>query len=155
MVDDSVVTEEMRAKVGTTPEPVVFEVEKGAIRRFAQAVEDLNPLYFDDEYARTTRYRGIVCPPGFFGWPLGQTAAMQSLINLVAPPLKTILNGGSEGEFFLPIRPDDVLVSYTKLADLYERSGRAGKMLFLVFETTYKNQNDQVVAKMRDTILFC
>lgn len=154
MADDSIITDEMRAKIGTTLEPVVFEVEKGAIRRFAQAVEDPNPLYADDEYARKTPYGGIVCPPGFFGWPVGQTVGMETLINVVDPPLKNILNGGNEAEFYLPVHPGDVLVSYTKLADLYEKTGSAGKMLFAVFEATYKNQVDQVVAKMRYTFIF-
>jgi hypothetical protein len=50
----------------------LFEVEKGAIRRFADAVGDPNPLFRDDEYARNTPYGTIIAPPGFFGWPLQQ-----------------------------------------------------------------------------------
>ena len=55
-------TDEMKAKVGMTHEPVIFEIEKGAVRRFVQAVEDPNPLWVDEEYSRKTPYGGIVCP---------------------------------------------------------------------------------------------
>jgi hypothetical protein len=41
-----------------------------------------------------------------------------------------------------------------RLANLYERSGRMGRMLFAVLETTFKNQRDQVVATIRHTLIF-
>ncbi|MDP1921805.1 MAG: MaoC family dehydratase N-terminal domain-containing protein, partial [Myxococcales bacterium] len=41
-----------RAAVGRTTPPTLNEVERGAIRRFAEALGDYNPIYFDAEYAR-------------------------------------------------------------------------------------------------------
>jgi len=154
MVSDTVITDEMRAKVGMTHEPVVFEIEKGAIRRFAQAVEDPNPLWIDDEYARQTGYGGIVCPPGFFGLPAMQSAEMGDMIDLVDPPLKNILFAGTDCDFYLPIRPGDILISYMKLTDLYEKSGSSGTRIFMVFEANFKNQRDDVVARIRYSLVF-
>ena len=154
MAEAPILTEELKAKIGTTLEPVVFEVEKGAIRRFAQAVEDPNPLYRDDEYARRTRYGGIVCPPGFFGWPAGEETGAETVLSILDRPFENVLNAGNECEFYLPIRPGDVLVSYLKLADLYEKRGGDGNRLFVILEATYKNQRDQMVAKMRYSFLF-
>ena len=54
--------------VGRMAEPVVQIVERGAIARFAEAVDDPNPLYSDLEYAQNSRYGSIIAPPGFFGW---------------------------------------------------------------------------------------
>ena len=45
-----------------------MEVEKGAIKRFAEAVGNMNPLYWDEEYARNSKYGAIISIPGFFGW---------------------------------------------------------------------------------------
>jgi hypothetical protein len=78
---------------------------------------------------------------------------IEPIIEMIGAPLKDAVNGGTEGEFFLPVRPGDLLVSYMKLADLYERSGRAGRMLFVVLEDTFKNQRDQVVATIRHTLI--
>lgn len=133
---DKPILDEMKAKIGTIIEPIIMEVEKGAIRRFAQAVEDANPLYSDEEYARSTRHRGIICPPGFFGWPAGEEVGAERFMSILGRPFENVLNAGNESEFLRPIRPDDVLVSSTKLADVYEKKGSTGNLLFVVFETT-------------------
>ena len=141
-----IITEEMKAKVGRYLEPVVFEVEKGAIRRFAEAVDDPNPLYTDEEYARNTPYGGIVSPPGFFGWPVRHKVGMETLLgteavlNIAGTPKSNVFNAGNECELFLPVRPGDVLVASPKLAELYEKSGKSGRMLFIVFEVTYNTR---------------
>ncbi len=152
MAENSIVTDEMKAKIGTMMEPVVYEVERGAIRRFAQAVGDLNPLYSDEDYARETPYGEVVCPPGFFGLPAGDPVGTDKLLNLIESPLKNILNGGNEAEFYRPIRPGDVLVNYMKISDIYEKGG--GKMLFVILEGTFKNQMDQEVGRMRYNVMF-
>ena len=154
MSDNTTLTEEMKAKIGTVLPPIVMEVEKGAVRRFAQAVEDPNPLYADEEYARRTRYGGVVCPPGFFGWPAGEEVGAERILSLLGRPFENVLNAGNESEFYRPVRPGDVLVSSTRLADVYEKKGGAGDLLFVVLETTYKNQTDQVVAIMRYIFMF-
>ena len=64
------IPEEIKKLIGTSGHPTLYEVEKGAIRRFADAVDDPNPLYHDEEYARKSKYGSMIAPPGFFGWPL-------------------------------------------------------------------------------------
>ncbi|MGZ6550894.1 MAG: FAS1-like dehydratase domain-containing protein, partial [Tumebacillaceae bacterium] len=51
--------------IGRSSRPVQNEVEKGAIRKFAEAIGDPNPLYRDPEYAVNTRYGKIIAPPTF------------------------------------------------------------------------------------------
>ena len=41
-----------RKWVGKESVPVKNEVEKGAIRKFAEAIGDPNPLYHDEAYAK-------------------------------------------------------------------------------------------------------
>ncbi len=150
MAEDSVITDEMRSVVGVESEPSVFEIEKGAIRRWAEAIGDSNPLYRDEEYARSKGYRSIIAPPGFFAQYAYPVKLGQGRVRLRGPFTRG-LNGGNEYEFFKPIQAGDVLTSTTKLAELFERQGSLGKMLFVIYETTYKNQNDEVVAKARGT----
>lgn len=60
----SFLTEEMRRQaIGQKSEPHTIDVEKGAIIKFAQAIEDDNPLFNDDMAARESRYGGIIAPP--------------------------------------------------------------------------------------------
>lgn len=149
MTENPVLTDEMKSRIGIMLEPVMFEVEKGAIKRFAHAVGDSNPLYEDDEYARKYGYRDVICPPGFFGWPSGAELKPETLINLINAPLKNILNLGNEMEFHRTIYPGDTLVCYQKIADIQEKASSKGSRLFVVFESIFKNQDDYVVAVMR------
>ena len=54
-----------RSLIGQFSEPFEVEVEKGAIRRFAEAIGDANPLYHDEAYARSLGHASLVAPPTF------------------------------------------------------------------------------------------
>ncbi len=157
MADESIVTDEIKAMIGTLSEPIIMEVERGAIRRYADAVDDDNPLFHEVEDAKNAGYEDIICPPGFWGWPIKGRAAVGGLSMvgavLVKAGLFRILDGGVDQEFYIPIRAGDTLTASTKIADIREREGKAGKMLFTTLETTYLNQNGDTVAVNRATVI--
>jgi acyl dehydratase len=136
----------MRAAVNVESEPLVNEVEAGAIKKFARAIGDSNPLFNDEEAARKSRYGGLIAPPTFCR-SLSSGPAKVS----VESPYPANLDGGSEWEYFGPVRPGDRITVTTYLADAFERAGRLGNMLFMVRETKYVNQFDKVVALQRST----
>ena len=152
---------EVTQLIGKRGETTVFEVEKGAIRRYADAVGDQNPLYWDEEYARRSGFGAMVAPPGFFGWPARWGVAgpffpdlRQEVTDITAKAGYTRgLYGGVEYEFYHPIRAGDVLLATSEVKDIYEREGKTGKMVFLVIETTYARRDGQVVAKARETAI--
>jgi acyl dehydratase len=65
MTKESVITEEIRNAVGMQFGPYTYEVEKGAVKPVAEAIEDTNPLWQDEEYARRSSYAGIIASPTF------------------------------------------------------------------------------------------
>ena len=69
MPEGSLITDELKKLIGVPWEPQIFKVEEGAIKRYAEAIDDPNPLYNDAEYARKSAYGRLICPPGFTGWP--------------------------------------------------------------------------------------
>lgn len=145
-------SEEAKNFIGKSDAVNNYIVEKGAIQRFADAVDDPNPLYYDEEYARKSKYGTIITPPGFFGWPDKQTRG--SALNIDIPAglvvelekagylLSNALDGGIEYEFFLPVRAGDVLSATTTVKNLRERSG----MVFIILQMAYMNQNGELVA---------
>ena len=146
----SVITEEMRQHIGFEYGPTVYEVDKRWVRTFAEAIEDPNPLFYDEEYAKKTRFGGIVAPPGF------PTALRQdelgNWIQGVQCSLNTgALNGGNEIAYFEPIRPGDVITVKEKLDDIVEKDTKRGKMLFFNSSRTYTNQSGKTVAILRST----
>lgn len=51
--------------LGSSTAPFVCEVEKGAIRRFAEAIGDASPLYLNEDAARARGYLSVLAPPTF------------------------------------------------------------------------------------------
>jgi len=153
MREKSVITEELRNLVGVESEPRSFEVEKGAIRKFAQAVDDPNPLWWDEEHARKSRYGSIIAPPTFLANPLEMAGSHQkkSMPRFMSAKcsLKKLQNAGIEVECFKPTMPGDVITVRSKLVDLYEKQGRSGRLLFMITEMTYTNQHGELVCKAK------
>ena len=155
------IPEEVQRFIGTAEPPHVRQLEKGAIRRYAEAVGNGNPLYCDEEYARTTRHGGIIAPPGFFGWPTRPAASSTGLPQLVADlqaalgevGFPRILDGGISYEFYAPVRAGDVLVVSPMVKDVTPKEGKSGKMMVCSLETTYLNQNGDVVARASQTFI--
>jgi len=149
MADDTVITDEMKAAIGVESEPSVYEIERSSIRRFAEAIGDTNPLYHDEEYAKSKGYRSLIAPPGFiaqYAFPIkrGKASGFKS-------PFSRNLNGGNEYEFFKPIQAGDTITSTNQVIELREKAGRMGTMLITVAETTYKDQDGDTVAIARST----
>ena len=147
MSQDLVITDEMRSMIGVESEPSVYEIEKEPIRRWVEAIGNPNPLYRDEEYAKRKEYRSILAPPGFvanYAFPI--KAGRRRRLSRIST---RTLNGGNEYEFFKPVQAGDVLTATSKMIQLFEREGRLGKMLFMVYEDTYKNQNGEMVTKAR------
>ncbi len=158
MSSESEVMTELRGLIGRTTEPGIREVEFGAIRRYAEAVGNPNPLYHDVEYARSSTYGEVIAPPGFFGWMKKVSAgAIEVLGPVFAAVLNAglvrILDAGIDYEFFLPVRAGDVLTWWAKFVDAAEREGKSGRMVFLTMELSYMNQNGDLVAKVKQTFL--
>lgn len=144
------ITEAIRQKaIGTESAPEIVEVEKGAIKRFAEATGDPNPLWDDEVAARRSRYGGIVAPPTFL-----RTARAAVPELPFKNPFERLLDGGSQWEYFEPVRPGDRITAVTRVSDLTERAGRLGPMMFVVFEITYTNQLDQLAAVQRSTLIW-
>jgi acyl dehydratase len=120
-------------------------VELGKIREFAAAVKDPNPAFSGDR---------PVAPPTFLmtiaHW-LGDLAATRPGVRL---DTKRLLHGEQEFEYLRPIHAGDRLTFRSRTKDVYEKTGkRGGSMLFVVGETEFRNQDGEVVAYMRNTVI--
>ena len=148
---DELITEEMRQDIGVEWDFWTQEVDERWIRKFAEAIEDPNPLWQDGALARKTSYGGIIASPTFIGaldpkWRYGEPLRRW---NVPAAPKGGGGNAYDEAEFFEPIRPGDMITARIKTSNIYVRQGRSGRLLFNEREVTFTNQFGQVVAKCR------
>lgn len=173
MTSGEYITPEMKAAIGKESEPRESSMEATASehRRFIHAIMDEDPIYYDEEYAKKTRYGGIVCPPLFptslgrrqLGTPdpltegfkknpdfdalaaSGQVARPGDLPQLDLSHIPRMLNGGNSIEFFQYLKLGEKTVSKTRLVDIYEREGRSGRMVFMVNETEVRNDKGELL----------
>jgi acyl dehydratase len=143
------VTEEATKQIGKAGEARTIEVERGAIRRFAEAIGDPNPVYNSESEARHSHFGGMIAPPTFCR---SLSAAIPDVKLDMGESFRG-LDGGSDWEYFEPIRPGDRITVQTKIADLRESAGRLGAMVFITTETSYTNQFGTVCAIQRSTAI--
>src|SRR5260370_39634995 len=93
------VTDEAKKQIGKVSEARTYDVERGAIRRFAEAIGDPNPLFNSEHEAHKSRFGGMIAPPAF-GPSMG--AALPG-IKLDMPAFRR-LDGGSGWAFLEAVR---------------------------------------------------
>src|SRR5689334_22078247 len=99
------------------PEPA----GRSEIRRLAEATLSTNPLHFDEEYAKKSRWGGIIGTPtytirtpyGGGSLALGSVRAMGPTDIAKAPRR---VNGGNETEVFRPTYAGDTVRQRTRIA---------------------------------------
>jgi acyl dehydratase len=143
------VTDEARKQIDKSGDPRTVEVERGAIRRFAEAIGDPNPVFNNEREARASRFGEMIAPPTFCR---SLSAAIPDVKLDMGESFRG-LDGGSDWEYFEPIRPGDRITVQTKIADLRESEGKLGPMVFITTETSYTNQFGQVCAIQRSTAI--
>ena len=139
MSEEPVISEEMQSLVGVEFGPEVYEIEKGFVKKFVEAIEDQNPRW------------QAVAPPTF-------PAALipTELLNRLwtAPsPLQRFLNGANELEYYRPIRVGDVISVTARLDKIRKMEGKDGATLFMIMEIVYKDDRGEVVAKGKNTFI--
>jgi acyl dehydratase len=154
----SLIPEETMALVGgEVAEPATAVITAKEAQRYAQAVGDLNPLYFDEAAARAAGYRTMIAPPTFVQYALVQGRPLDQVRTdgLFVGPRPLVLKvertmfGGEEWDFVAPVHVGDTITGVTRLADLDEKQGSKGPFVRITRETTYTNQDGEVVARAR------
>jgi len=159
MPEDSLLTPDIKAMVGLeTNLPNLESIDKTTIIRYVQAISDLNPLYIDEEYAKETEYGGIIAPPTFIFDVMPAATEIgddgRDVTRIALPGFK-VARGGNEYQFLEPARPGDVIMRRRKIVDVFERdSKKVGKIIVIVYDTTYSNQDARVLGINRETLLF-
>ena len=134
--EKSLSPEARKALMERTVPPAVMEVERGHVRRFAEAIGDDSP-----RWAHTT-------PPTFLRAMLSE---LPSAPELEAFP--QMLDGGSDWEYGAPVHAGDTITAITRFASVNQRSIGVGPAVFLQIETRYTNQHDEWAATQKNTLI--
>ena len=147
----TLVTAEMVERKGEWgPARVSPPVSLSDIRKWAIAVywpEEPPRIFWDEEYAKTTRFGGIVAPQDFnpVAWPVRFDPNARASILTQPLPGRHGMNGGQTDTYGVPMRPGDVITSRRRLQGWEEREGRLGLTLYIRNEDRWENQNGEFV----------
>ena len=131
------VVDRIKARIGVAGPPVSATVEAGHLKRFCEAIGDPNPRWLEE------------APPTF----LVALASTSYHLPEAEEYGKGWLNGGNRFEYIEPVRVGDRITATGKVADVYEKGGGSGALLFIIFETEYVNQHGRTVARLRGTAI--
>ena len=158
----SAITPEVKAMIGVSGDIVESwgYVDTEYLRRFTQAVMDPDPRYWDEEFAKSTQYGGVITPPIMVSYMASRVPP-----NTPDPITKAFEEdpmsdgiGRVERLGSLPRVPTDLvrvlnagkIFFQNKYSDIRERVGRDGKpFLIVTTETTYRNHKEEVLCITR------
>ncbi len=137
--------------------PVTVTIEQREAQRYAYAVGDENPVYFDEAAAQAAGYRTLTVPPTFVTHALVQPKSAEELRTDglyrdgtgVRLEVSRMMFGGEEWDFLAPVCVGDQITATTRLAALDQKEGSKGPFVRQVRETTYVNQDGVEVARSR------
>jgi acyl dehydratase len=138
-----------RSLIGRKSEPVVHHVEKGELRRFAEAIGDPNPIYVDEVAAHAAGFPALVAPPTYPAVLAANERFRQSL-DLGS---RALLHVDQQLEYGRPVLAGDVLTLSSRVADVQERTAGAGPMDILVLEDEARDAQGALVFRARSTLV--
>jgi acyl dehydratase len=138
-----------RSLIGRESEPVLHEVEKGMIRRFADALGDPNPMYQDEAVARAAGYPALVAPPTF-AVALTSNERFRHSLDLGT---RSILHGEQQFEYARALVAGDRITVVSRVADVQEKAGASGPMDVLVVEDEGRDDKGELVFRSRATLI--
>jgi hypothetical protein len=175
-------TDEVKAMIGVAAEKLAasppWGIEREGLRIFTNAIMDPDPRYWDDAFARTTKFGEIITPPIYCSYvglktPPGEDDAISrgfrenpnsdgiggvrpggvdgyGTLPPIPTPLKRNLNAGNQVELYKYPSLGDRIFSQARYSAIKGSITRDGNpMLVVTVETTYTNQNDEVLCILR------
>lgn len=114
-------------------------VEKGAVKKFAEAIGDLSPIYIDEEVGKNSRFKRNIAPSTF---PVTFEFAAVDELKL---PSKGLIHGEQSFHYKRPLLVGEDVYCFTEVKDYYEKTGNFGKMGFLVLSRSGLDSHDELI----------
>ncbi|MFS0777981.1 MaoC family dehydratase N-terminal domain-containing protein [Neobacillus sp. 3P2-tot-E-2] len=134
-------------QVGKRSNKVKNVVERGAVKKFAEAIGDLHPIYFDEETGRNSRYQNNIAPPTF---PRTFDYGVIEGLNL---PNKGLIHGEQTFHYKRPLVVGEGLLCYSEVKKYFEKKGNFGEMGFLVLESFGEDLAGDVIFSSTSTVV--
>jgi acyl dehydratase len=160
---ESIITPELRGWIGRKSPLTRLEIMSASdVRRYVDATGDANPLWLDDDFARSAGYQNRLLPPTLVGWvPFsireGDSASGGDATDLrrqlpLPEGYTNVRNAGSETEWLQPVFVGEQLSTHSRIVDIVARQGRVGLGIYITQEEQILNSQQEIVMRRRHTV---
>jgi acyl dehydratase len=136
-----------RRFAGERSEAVSNVVEKDAVRKFAEAIGDPNPLYVNEEAAKASRYGRLLAPPTF------PRTFEYGEVEGIGPPGQRLIHGEHRIRYERPLFVGEEVSCSVEVTDYYEKEGQDGALGFLISERVGETLEEERIFSMLDTAI--
>ena len=124
-----------------------FEITADMISAVNASMGEKGAAFTSDAGAREQGYRGMIAPP---------TLCSIFVREVQLPDIglefgRVQMHAGQRVQPVAPIYAGDSITASSHLKDFYAKTGRSGAMVFVVWETTFRNQDGEVVAEVQES----
>lgn len=136
-----------RDAIGKRSPKVKNVVERGLVRRFAESIGDLHPIYVDEETGKNSRYGNNIAPPTF------PRVFLSGNIEGLKLPGKGLIHGEQIYHYERPLLVEEEVFCYSVIEDYYEKEGSTGKMGFLKMKRYGEDANGKLIFTEESVII--
>ncbi|MFT7476123.1 MAG: acyl dehydratase [Verrucomicrobiales bacterium] len=157
-------TDEARAWAKEPFAPYEVMISATDIARYARAIGETDPVFYDAGAARAAGHSNVIAPPYFPYTIRMQAANLRDRSDLEpdgsssedVPPVETTraMAGETKIEMGVPIVAGDTITLEKRIIDIYEKSGRSGDLVFVVQEFRFTNQDEELVMREEFTRIY-
>ena len=124
-----------------------FEITAEMIGAVNSSLGERGPAFTSDAGARDLGYRGMIAPPTLCSIYVREVQLPDVGLDFG----KVQMHAGQRVQPIAPVYAGDTLTASSHLKEVYAKTGRSGTMVFVVWETTFRNQHDEVVAEVQES----
>lgn len=114
--------------IGKRSNKVRNTVERGAVRKFADAIGDAHPIFVDEAAGKASRYGANIAPPTF------PRVFDYGEIDGLGLPSKGLIHGEQIYHYERPLLVGEDIHCWTEVKDYKEKAGKSGTMGILTLE---------------------
>ena len=159
---ESIISDELRGCIGRRGPVHPLEPLSGSdVRRYVDATGDANPLWLDDEFARSAGYRAPspAADPGGLDslQPQGAGGRERTVVGRATatprpPDYTNVRNAGSETEWLKPVHLGEPLSGQSHIVDITAREGKMGVGIYVTQLEEVRNGEGELVFTRRHTV---
>lgn len=124
-----------------------FPITADLLAALNASLNEQNPAFHSDAAAQEQGLPARIAPP---------TLCSIFVREVQLPDIglqfgRTQMHAGQRIQPIAPIYAGDTLTAASRLKEVYAKTGRSGTMIFIVWETTFRNQHGATVAEVQES----